>query len=160
VDSSTCYAVGASGTILKTTNGGANWSNVAAQQNLTQDGAYSYRTVVRDAAGNETISATTSMVLDTTADVGNDLALTIADTSINNSEKNAVKFSVVGIDGDVASANATVTFTGIGKDTGVLATVTVQAAAGKADLSSLIDGTITTALNVTESVLRFRVAAP
>src|SRR5258705_13196530 len=48
--------------------------------------------------------------LDTSADLGADLTLSITDTTINNSEKGAVAFTVSGIDADVAGADATVTF--------------------------------------------------
>ena len=58
-----------------------------------------------------------------------DLALSISDTTINNAEKGAVAFTTSGIDGDVTSA--TVTFTD-----GVHS-VTVDASAGTADLSTL-----------------------
>ena len=45
--------------------------------------------------------------LDTTADGGGDLALSISDTTINNAEKGAVAFTTSGIDGDVTSATVT-----------------------------------------------------
>ena len=68
--------------------------------------------------------------LDTTADGGGDLALSIGDTTINNAEKGAVAFTTSGIDGDATSA--TVTFSD------GTHSVTVNASAGVADLSSLM----------------------
>ena len=61
-----------------------------------------------DGAGN--VSANSSgfaVTLDTTADGGGDLTLSIGDTSINNAEKGAVAFTTSGIDGDVTSATVT-----------------------------------------------------
>ena len=70
-----------------------------------------------------------SFTLDTTADGGGDLTLSIGDTTINNAEKGAVAFTTSGIDGDATSA--TVTFSD------GIHSVTVNASAGVADLSSL-----------------------
>ena len=97
-----------------------------------------------DAAGNwSSYSSALDFTLDTTADGGGDLALSIGDTSINNSEKGAVAFTTSGIDGDVSSA--TVTFSD------GTTSVTVDASAGTADLSTLADGPVSSVLNVTDA---------
>ena len=80
--------------------------------------------------------------VDTTADGGSALALSIGDTTINNGEKGAVAFTTSGIDGDAASA--TVTFSDGTHN------VTVNASAGVADLSTLTDGPVSSVLNVTD----------
>ena len=49
----------------------------------------------------------TSITLDTTADVGGNLAVSVSDSLISNSEKTAVAYTVSGLDAD---ATATVTF--------------------------------------------------
>jgi hypothetical protein len=96
----------------------------------------------------DTLGAPTSMVLDTTADADNNLAVAIPVTTINNAAKTAVAFTVSGIDGDRATATAS--FTGISKTTGAPMTVTVAANAGTVDLSNLADGTISTEVTVTD----------
>ena len=96
-----------------------------------------------DAAGNvSSNSRRLRFTLDTTADGGGDLALSIGDTTINNAEKGAVAFTTSGIDGDVTSA--TVTFSD------GIHSVTVNASAGVADLSTLTDGPVSSVLNVTD----------
>ena len=84
---------------------------------------------VTDGAGNTASANGAAITLDTTADGGGDLALSIGDTTINNAEKGAVAFTTSGIDGDAASA--TVTFSD------GIHSVTVNASAGVADLSGL-----------------------
>ena len=78
-------------------------------------------------AGNTTTTSAVTATVDTTADGGGDLALSIGDTTIDNGEKGAVAFTTSGIDGDAASA--TVTFSDGTHN------VTVNASAGVADLS-------------------------
>jgi hypothetical protein len=100
---------------------------------------------------NPATGVSTGTAVDTTADVGNDLALTIAPANLvtNNAEKVAVGFSVAGVDGDVLGADAKVTFTGVGTD-GNPKVMTVLASAATVDLSGFQDGTITTAVTVTD----------
>ena len=62
---------------------------------------------VTDEAGNTASANGAAITLDTTADGGGDLALSISDTTINNAEKGAVAFTTSGIDGDVTSATVT-----------------------------------------------------
>ena len=97
---------------------------------------------VTDGAGNTASANGAAITLDTTADGGGDLALSIGDTTINNAEKGAVAFTTSGIDGDAASA--TVTFSD------GTHSVTVNASAGVADLSTLTDGPVSSVLNVTD----------
>src|SRR5262249_2689842 len=87
-------------------------------------------------------SSPLSFTLDTTADAGSDLALSITDSSINNTEKGAVAFTTSGIDPDVTSA--TVTFSD------GIHSVTVDASAGVADLSGFTDGPVSSVLKVTD----------
>ena len=74
------------------------------------DGPISSVLNVTDDAGNTASANGASIDLDTSADLGAPLALSITDTTINNAEKTAVAFTVSGIDTDVAGAAATVTF--------------------------------------------------
>ncbi|WP_281033343.1 Ig-like domain-containing protein, partial [Mesorhizobium sp. M7A.F.Ca.CA.001.05.1.1] len=99
-----------------------------------------------DTAGNTGAGGSDTVAIDTSADLGAPLTLSITDTTINNSEKTAVAFTVSGIDADVAGADATVTFSD-----GVLAhNVTVLASAGTVDLSGMNDGPISSVLHVTD----------
>ena len=106
------------------------------------DGPVSSQLNVTDGAGNTASANGATIALDTTADGGGDLALSISDPSINNAEKGAVAFTTSGIDGDVTSA--TVTFSD-----GVHS-VTVNASAGVADLTGFNDGPVSSQLNVTD----------
>ena len=106
------------------------------------DGPVSSQLNVTDGAGNTASANGAAITLDTTADGGGDLALSIGDASINNAEKGAVAFTASGIDGDVTSA--TVTFSD-----GVHS-VTVDASAGVADLTGFNDGPVSSQLNVTD----------
>src|SRR4029078_9247247 len=93
---------------------------------------------VTDDAGNTASANGSSIELDTSADLGAPLTLSITDTTINNSEKTGAGLTCAGIDADVAGADATVTFSD-----GVLAhNVTVLASAGTVDLSGMNDGPI------------------
>ncbi len=111
------------------------------------DGTHDISVKFLDPAGNERTSvAALSVTIDTTADEGGDLTVTIADTDINNSEKGAAAFTIAGLDVDVNTA--VVTFSD-GVDT-----VTVDVSAGDGpyvvDLSTLADGTITSSIEVTD----------
>ena len=106
------------------------------------DGPVSSVLNVTDGAGNTASANGAAITLDTTADGGGDLALSISDTTINNAEKGAVAFTTSGIDGDVTSA--TVTFSD------GIHSVTVNASAGVADLSGFNDGPVSSVLNVTD----------
>ena len=91
------------------TDDGANWTAGSGSSfTLAGDGAKSVIVRQTDAAGNASSnSSTLNFTLDTTADGGGDLALSISDTTINNAEKGAVAFTTSGIDGDVTSATVT-----------------------------------------------------
>ncbi|MDX8435285.1 Ig-like domain-containing protein [Mesorhizobium abyssinicae] len=100
-----------------------------------------------DAAGNAGAGGSDTVAIDTSADLGLALALTIAPANLvtNNAEKTVVGFTVVGLDAD---ATGVVTFTD-----GSSHTVTVNVSANgsySADLSTLTDGPISSVLNVTD----------
>ncbi len=59
---------------------------------LGADGAKLISAQLTDTAGNTSSTGAVSITLDTTADVGNDLTLTI-DTSINNAERDRLSLS-------------------------------------------------------------------
>ena len=113
------------------TDDGANWTTGGGSSfTLAGDGAKDVIVRQTDTAGNvSSNSSAFSFTLDTTADGGGDLTLSIGDTTINNGEKGAVAFATSGIDGDAASA--TVTFSD------GTHSVTVNASAGVADLTGL-----------------------
>src|SRR5262249_60176932 len=126
------------------TDDGATWTAGSGSSfTLTGDGAKSVIVQQTDTAGNvSSNSSPFSFTLDTTADAGGDLALSIGDPSINNAEKGAVAFTTSGIDPDVTSA--TVTFSD------GIHSVTVEASAGTADLSGFTDGPVSSLLTVTD----------
>lgn len=79
--------------------------------------------------------------LDTTADAGNDLAVSLPDTLINNAEMTAVVYTVSGLDAD---ASATVVF----RDS---ADNQVLGVNGVADLSGLLDGPVSVEVTATDA---------
>src|SRR4030095_3141414 len=124
-------------------------------------------------AGTTASAEGAAITLDTTADEGNDLTLSITDTTINNAEKGSVAFSTSGIDGEAARATGSfsdgtinnaekgsVAFSTSGIDGDAASatvsfsdgttTVTVDATAGTVDLSTLADGPVSSVLNVTD----------
>src|SRR5205085_868215 len=110
------------------------------------DDAITVSTSLTDDAGNSAAPSDANFTLDTTADAGTALTLSITDTTINNAEKGAVAFTTSGIDADVLGANATVTFS----DGNIAHNVTVLASAGTVNLSGMNDGPISAVLNVTD----------
>ncbi len=86
--------------------------------------------------------------IDTTGDVDGDVALTIFETTINASQNTSVMFEVLGLDDD---ATADITFSSNGGGDPYVVHVTANGV-GFADLSSLIDGDISTMLGVTDGV--------
>ncbi|MBA5637430.1 DUF4347 domain-containing protein [Duganella sp. LX20W] len=103
------------------------------------DGPIAIAIAVTDVAGNHASGTGASTTLDTSADVGADLAVTVSDHAINNAEKGAVAYTVLGLDAD---AHATVTFSD--------GTHSVLGANGMADLSSLSDGPISVAISAND----------
>ena len=88
-----------------------------------------------------TFTSAGSLTLDTSADTGGDLTVTLADSLINNAEKTAVAYTVTGLDAD---ASATVRFSD-----GSQSVVGVN---GSADLSSLSDGPISVSVTASDTV--------
>ena len=136
-------------TIQVSADGGTTWINAAAD-NATHSWSASGVTLTSSGTGLlvQTINATGnsragtghSYTLDTSADVGNDLKVILADRLINNAEKTAVAYSVTGLDAD---ASATITFS----DTSNHHVVGVN---GNADLSSLNDGPVSVSIVATD----------
>src|SRR5262249_41619143 len=90
-------------------DGGTNWATGSGSGfSMGGDGAKSVIVRQTDGAGNvSSNSGAFGFTLDTTADDGADLALSIGDTTINAAEKGAVAFTASGIDPDVTSATVT-----------------------------------------------------
>ena len=84
---------------------------------------------------------------DTDADVGDDLAVSITDSVLNASEAGLVEYTVSGVDPD---ATAEVTFTSSGGGTPIVVPNLGNGTA-TANLSSLLDGTITASISVTDT---------
>ncbi|MFC3321575.1 Ig-like domain-containing protein [Mesorhizobium cantuariense] len=129
-----------------TVNVSANGSYSANLSALT-DGPISSVLNVTDDAANTASANGAAIDLDTSADLGPALALTIdaANLVTNNAEKTAVGFTVAGLDAD---ATGVVTFTDASSNT-----VTVNVSANgsySANLSALTDGPISSVLNVTD----------
>jgi hypothetical protein len=128
---------------------GTTVANLAGDWTITTgtlpDGIYQVAVKQTDLMGNTSpLSPALEVEVDTTADEGADLALSITDTTINNAEKTAVGFSVAGLDGD---ATGVVTFSdGVNS-------VSVNVGGNgsySVDLSTLSDGSISSVLNVTD----------
>ncbi|HJU99037.1 MAG TPA: Ig-like domain-containing protein [Burkholderiaceae bacterium] len=115
-------------------------SNGNADLSTLTDGAITVTIAATDAAGNHAAGAGASTTLDTTADVGSDLAVHVSDSLVNNAEKGTVAYTVSGLDADAA---ATVTFSD--------GTHSVTGNNGSADLSTLIDGAITVTIAATDT---------
>lgn len=87
-----------------------------------------------------TFTSTGGLTLDTTADTGGDLTVSLADSLINNAEKTAVAYTVTGLDAD---ASAIVSFSD-----GSQSVVGVN---GSADLSNLSDGPINVSVTASDT---------
>ncbi|WP_395406580.1 Ig-like domain-containing protein [Pseudoduganella sp. UC29_106] len=115
-------------------------SNGTANLSMLKDGPITVSISTTDGAGNSASGAAAATVLDTTADAGSDLAVKVSDSLVNNAEKGAVAYTVIGLDAD---ASATVTF-----NDGV---TSVTGSNGTANLSTLKDGPITVSISVTDA---------
>ncbi|MFL8990635.1 beta strand repeat-containing protein, partial [Pseudomonas azerbaijanorientalis] len=139
-----------SGEIIQVSaDGGTTWVNAVAD-NATHNWSASGVTLISsgtgllvqtiNAAGNSRAGTGHSYTFDTSADVGNDLRVVLADRLINNVEKTAVAYSVTGLDAD---ASAVVTFSDSTNNH-------VFGVNGSADLSSLNDGPINVSIVATD----------
>ena len=91
-------------------------------------------------AGNKSLLSTKAKFnVDSTADVGNDLALSLPDTLINLDEQTAIRFNVLGLDAD---ATARVSFSDGSNQ--------VESTSRLVDLSAFTDGTITLTVVATD----------
>ncbi len=88
-------------------------------------------------------------VVDTDADVGDDATVSIDDAVINDAEDGAVGYTITGVDAD---ATAEITFTSSGGGGPVVVSGLVNGAF-VVDLSALNDGTVTAAIQVTDTSL-------
>ncbi|MFI0845977.1 Ig-like domain-containing protein [Mesorhizobium sp. IMUNJ 23232] len=127
------------------TNSVQGVNGVADLSGLT-DGPITATVSATDAAGNTAAGASGATVLDTIADEGGDLAVSVADDLVNNAEKTSVAYTVAGLDPD---ATATITFTSSGGGTAVV--LTGVTGNGSADLTGLADGNITVTISVTDT---------
>ena len=133
----------ATATVTFTDHNGAHVAGVGGLANLSTlaDGLITVSISATDTAGNTASGAGTSTTLDTTADVGGNLAVSVSDSLISNSEKTAVAYTVSGLDAD---ATATVTFTDHNG-------AHVAGVGGLANLSTLADGLITVSISATDT---------
>ncbi|MGY0200335.1 Ig-like domain-containing protein [Leptothrix sp. BB-3] len=105
----------------------------------TGDGQHTVVVIDTDTAGNQASSSIT-FTLDTSADKDAPLNISGLDTLVNNVEKNAVTYTVNGLDSDAA---LTVTFTDSSNNS-------VTGDNGLVNLSTLADGDITVTLSVVD----------
>jgi hypothetical protein len=112
-----------------------------ADLSTLDDGPISVTISATDLAGNTAPGTGDSLTLDTTADVDDDLSVSVADDLVNNAEKGSVTYTVSGLDPD---ATATVTFT----DSLLNSVIGVG---GTADLSTLADGVISVSISATDT---------
>ena len=131
-------------TVLGTTTAddSGNWSFTPT--NLA-DGTHTIVASQTDAFNN-TGTASLSFTLDTTADAGANLAVSVSNSKIGNAGKTAVGFTVAGLDADAA---ATVTFTDAATHT-VTANVSANGS-GTVNLSTLADGAITVSISASDT---------
>ncbi|WP_201746291.1 Ig-like domain-containing protein, partial [Veronia nyctiphanis] len=129
---------------LKTSDG--VWTVSDASMDGLADGNVAVKAVITDDAGN-TVTLEDTLDLDTTLDENDLLTLTLRDNVINDSEKSDVSVELNGLESDITTV--TVTFTDIDGNT---QTVTAEggAALPAADLSGLVDGTVTVSAVVTD----------
>ncbi|MEI6371835.1 MAG: Ig-like domain-containing protein, partial [Nostocales cyanobacterium ELA608] len=113
------------------------------------DGAHSFTAQATDIAGNT--SAVSSVIgaetVDTSADKGSEASLVQADVLVGNAEKGTVAFAVAGMDSD---AQGVVTFTD-GSGNHVDVQVSGNTTTGTVNLSTLVDGNITSSLAITDN---------
>ncbi|MDQ6437431.1 Ig-like domain-containing protein, partial [Mesorhizobium sp. LHD-90] len=110
------------------------------------DGNVTVTISATDAAGNSANGASGATVLDTTADEGGDLAVSVSDNLVGNAEKTNVAYTVAGLD---AGATATITFTSSGGGAPVV--LTGVTGNGSADLTGLADGNVTVTISATDA---------
>ena len=137
------FTDGSSNTVVMHVTG-----NGAGSADLTglADGPITVSIEATDTAGNTASGSGDTLTLDTTADVGADLAVSVSDHLVNNSEQLTEAFTVAGLDSD---ATADVTFTD-GSSNTVVMHVTGNGA-GSADLTGLADGPITVSIEATDT---------
>src|SRR4029079_16828890 len=146
----------ASGTVTFSSTGGGSPVVVAVSANGSfsaalsgpGDGTVSSVLAITDDAGNTASANGAAIDLDTNADVGADLTLTIdaANLITNDAESSAGGFTVSGLDAD---ASGTVTFTSTGGGSPVVVAVSANGSFS-ADLSGLGDGTVSSVLAITD----------
>jgi hypothetical protein len=128
-----------------------NWSYMLTPDNIASlgDGLRVLGVTASDAVGNVSDgSLSAPFLIDSTAETGGDLALTLGATLTNNAQKTAVPYTVFGLDAD---ATGEITFSSNGGGTPVVVTVTANGAA-TVDLSSLADGQISAMLSATDTL--------
>ena len=105
------------------------------------DGLHHITATATDAANNiSDLSDILDVTVDTTADIGGNLAVLVGDSLVNNTEKTAVAYTINGLD---AGGTATVTFSD-----GVHSVI---GAGGTANLSTLNDGPISVSISATDT---------
>ena len=119
------------------------------------DGTLTATLSVIDTAGN-TSNANNTTTLDTTADVGADLSVSFADSEINQDELDSTVINVAGLDAD-ASGFLTIASTG-GGETSTSSFAVNGNGPITVNLSSLIDGSLTATLEVTDTAGNTQIA--
>ena len=127
------------------------WSINVASGTVADALAITVTASVDDAAGNSAAGDLSSFDLDTTADVGGDLAVSFddGDALINATEMTATGVTIAGLDGD---ATGTLTITSAGGGTPVVVAGILADGSVSVDLSGLLDGALTATFDVTDAV--------
>ncbi|ANL30128.1 phosphatidic acid phosphatase protein (plasmid) [Rhizobium phaseoli] len=137
------------------TDGGTTWSAGSGLSfTLSGDGPKNVLARQTDATGNTSGNGGLTFTLDTTADAPADLAVTIGDHAIDNTEKTAVGFTVSGLDSD---ATADVTFTDA-LNHAVAVHVTGNGSSS-ANLTGLADGAIAVSVRASDTAGNFTTGA-
>jgi hypothetical protein len=129
----------AGATTSYSTDNGTTWGASFA----AREGSNTVLVRQTDAAGNNSPSTSLSFTLDTTAPAAASVAIN-GDTLVNRAEQGALGYTVTGLE---AGATATVTFT---DSAGTPVTSRTSAASGSANLSTLVDGSVTVAITMTD----------
>ncbi|MGO3455094.1 MAG: retention module-containing protein, partial [Marinomonadaceae bacterium] len=135
-------------------DGAGNWTVPDTDISSLNDGTVSVTTTVTDGTGN-TATATTSLELDTSADTDDNFSVTVteSDEVTNEDEAGSVSVTLSGVDADADTV--AVTFSDGDDSTDDVVIDATQNDDGTwsvadADLSGLVDGTITVTATVTD----------
>ncbi len=135
---------GATSVFEVSTDNGVTWTTTTASQTGLADGSYLFRSVVTDATGNVSTTATKSVTIDATAPAAGTLSLTGFDDTGASSSDGLSNDTSFGLSVSGEEAGASVSFE-VSTDNGVTWTATTASQTGLADGSYLFRAVVTDA---------------